>query len=208
MMSLCYSYWSDLEILSGKYNDLISQNEKIKKELVMEKERVVHVRKGESVVDLLASHIKELKPSLDPNIRILIAKSVEKWCNEYGLSYSLVINLIYAETYPKFNILSKSNKDCIGLMQVNYKVWRKEIEELKDMEVSDLYHIDTNIKIGCIILKKYIDSSNTLSEALEKYVGGSNRKYINQIYEKMALWEVNKSSLNYMEDIGGEKGKE
>jgi len=143
------------------------------------------------VLSKINSHIELLEPSLDPNVRMIISKAIEKWCNKYNLSYSLVTNLIYAETLPKFNIFSKSPKDCVGLMQINFKVHKKEIEEMKNLKVEDLYHIDTNIKFGCMILRGYIDKSNSPTAALRKYVGGTDLKYIHLIYEKMALWEIN-----------------
>jgi len=149
-------------------------------------------------------HIELLEPSLDPNVRMIISKAIEKWCNKYTLSYSLVTNLIYAETLPKFNIFSKSPKDCIGLMQINFDVHKKNIEEMKDMKVEDLYHIDTNVKFGCMILRGYIDKSNNPTAALRKYVGGADLKYIRLIYEKMALWEVN----NYEKTNEVEEGEE
>ena len=158
------------------------------------------------VLTKINSHIELLEPSLDPNVRMIISKAIEKWCNKYTLSYSLVTNLIYAETVPKFNIFSKSPKDCIGLMQINFDVHKKEIEEMKNMRVEDLYHIDTNIKFGCMILRGYIDKSksNKPTSALKKYVGGTDLKYIRLIYEKMALWEVN----NYEKSNEVEEGEE
>jgi len=158
------------------------------------------------ILSKINSHIEILEPSLDPNVRMIISKAIEKWCNEYNLSYSLVTNLIYAETVPKFNIFSKSPKDCIGLMQINYKVHVKEIEEMKNLKVEDLYHIGTNIKFGCLILRGYIDDkdTHTLTQALKKYVGGTDLKYIRLIYEKMALWEIN----NYEKPNEVEEGEE
>jgi len=156
---------------------------------------------------IINDFIKSLEPNLDPDISISISRSIERWCNEYNLPYSLVIGLIYAETFPKFNILSKSNKGCIGLMQINHSVWKNEIEDMQNMKISELYHIDNNIKIGCIILKKYLNETNNPTEALEKYVGGSNKRYVIDIYEKVVMWEINKQNDKVVED-GGEQNRE
>lgn len=149
--------------------------------------------KQELETSRLDRRIGKLQPRLDPVTRRRILQSVYDHCGD--LSPSLVVHLICRETVPPFNPLSKSGKDAIGLMQVRYEVHRKSIPELAELRPTELYHIDNNIKFGCMILRSYIASSRTLDEALKKYVGGNLKKYVDDICRLMAEYEVGKGGL-------------
>ena len=141
---------------------------------------------------LIESRIQSLQPRLDSILRTEIANAILKYSSKYKLSPSLILHLICRETIPRFNPLSKSSKDAIGLMQVRYEVHIKDIPELANIKTEELYHIDNNIKFGCQILRKYIDATEFLDKALKKYVGGEVKGYVEDIYRMMAEWEQEK----------------
>lgn len=149
----------------------------------------------ENKITQIDNRIKFLQPRLDSKVREKIVYAILKYSKRFNLSTSLVTHLIWRETIPKFNPLSKSSKGAVGLMQVMYEVHIKTIPELAKITKKELYHIENNIKFGCQILRGYIDSAESLDEALKKYVGGHVTGYILDIYRKMAEWEQEKYDL-------------
>jgi len=167
-------------------------------EVVRLEERIedLKITKDVKLAEMVNRHLENraemLQPRLDPVLREKIVTTVMENSETYGLSPSLVLHLICRETVPRFSPLSKSSKDAIGLMQVRYEVHKKDIPELAKLKPVELYHIDNNIKFGCMILRKYIDSTETLSQALKRYVGGDLKGYVNDICRMMAEYEVEK----------------
>ena len=143
-------------------------------------------------VSSIDARIGELQPKLDLILRMSIAVAVVKYSEENRLSPSLVVHLICRETIPRFNVLSKSGKGAIGLMQIMYEVQKKENAEMAKLGVEEMYHVDNNVRFGCQILRWYIDSEGSLDKGLMKYVGGSPTSYTNDIYKLMAEYEVEK----------------
>jgi|GEM_PF-1761805 len=117
------------------------------------------------------SYIEILRPDIDPNIRAIIAESIDRWCLEYDLPQEIVVSLIARES--SFLPWAKSRKDCLGLMQINPKA---HPEKVRGYSAAELYHIDINVKIGCLILQQYLRASNSLGDALGRYVGSQGMK--------------------------------
>jgi len=141
--------------------------------------------KTEAIMDI-RDRIIQLQPKLDPSIAYRIAVSIESNCEKYNIPSSLVIHLISRES--SFNVFSKSNKECMGLMQVRFPVHRKMLKEMGISNVYSLYHIDNNISAGCRILSDRLSKSKSVSGALQKYVGAKNKKtkqYANDILGMM-----------------------
>lgn len=65
-----------------------------------------------------------------------------------------------------------SHEGAIGLMQVLPKT-----AKAYGVNRQHLFNPETNIKIGCAILKDYQRNSKSLRHALTKYVGGDRRYY-------------------------------
>jgi hypothetical protein len=119
--------------------------------------------------------IRSINPKLDPGVSDIIAKEVLKSCKKYGLSPILVISLMYKES--SFRVMAVSSANCVGLMQINPKA---HPEKVQGVEYPELFHIGKNVDIGCSILKEY-GEGKTVKEALEKYLGKSNKKYLEDI---------------------------
>jgi len=146
---------------------------------------------AELEADLLAYHrvvgnidirarVKTLQPKLDEIIVNQICTSVEEYCDLYNLNTGFVISLIYRES--SFDVFSRSGKECYGLMQVRYRVHKDRLKEFGINSINELYYIDNNIHAGCNILSEALKGSDTVSEALRKYVGGGHKTFAEDIF--------------------------
>ena len=125
-----------------------------------------------------------LRPDIDKEMAALIGRHIDLACLETGLDPELVVALIGRES--SFIPWSVSSVGCKGLMQVHFKAHPDKTKGLKE---SDLFQIAINVRIGCMILKEYIDSSTTLYDALGKYVGSvtdPKKDYRNEILRNAA----------------------
>ena len=169
-------------VLFAKYQEQRNTKESYLKELkqiIAEKddiaEQLTTLTKGnKNIVPI----INKLRPQLDDKIVEEIAGSIIKYSREYRLPPEFVTYLIKRES--GFNVLAKSDKGAVGLMQVLPK-WHQDKMKKFNITNNDLYHIDNNIKLGCWILRDYYDETGSIEKALKKYVGGNHNGYINDI---------------------------
>jgi hypothetical protein len=119
--------------------------------------------------------INELNPKLDPSIIFEISKQISRKSKIYELSPILVICVINKES--NFKVLAESKSRCLGLMQINPKA---HPDKIGDLGYNELFHIENNINIGCQILKEYM-KDKTIKEALSRYLGKKDSKYIEDI---------------------------
>ncbi|MBU2249193.1 MAG: transglycosylase SLT domain-containing protein [Gammaproteobacteria bacterium] len=126
----------------------------------------------------LSKIIQTKQPKLDPIIATEIAKAVHKYSIKYQLPPELIIAVIERESTFRSTLVSNAN--CKGLMQINVKFHQEKLKKL-NIKGNEIHHISNNIHIGCMILREYYDSTGTISEALTKYVGGSQKGYIKGI---------------------------
>lgn len=131
----------------------------------------------------LKKQICKLQPRLDPYIAERIVNAVFKYSREYNLPEQLILAVIFRES--SFKPMSRSNKDCLGLMQINYKVHKGSLPELENVTRYKCFHINNNIKAGCAILSFYITQSKTIEEALFKYYGSKDKQYVDDIFTLM-----------------------
>jgi soluble lytic murein transglycosylase-like protein len=106
----------------------------------------------------------------------------------YGVKYDIDPKLLLAIAFVEssFNPLARS-KSSIGLMGINYKVWRKELS----LDLYKLWAIDYNMDKGAFILKHYITKSGDVWKGVFMYTNGykgRNMKYVPKvqtIYNKL-----------------------
>lgn len=101
-----------------------------------------------------------------------------------GLDVSLVLGLIQVESnFRKFAI---SHADARGLMQI-MPFW---VRVIGDGDVGKLFHMQTNLRFGCIILRHYLHRENgDLFMALGRYNGSRGRaKYPNAVFAAQKKW--------------------
>lgn len=101
----------------------------------------------------------------DPAQRLNILRAVHREAVRAGLSPELVLAVIQVES--NFDRFAISRSGARGLMQI-MPFWLDEIGHPD----ANLFHIDTNLRLGCTILKYYLKrSGGNLFEALARYNG-------------------------------------
>jgi len=102
-----------------------------------------------------------------------------------GLDVSLVLGLIQVESgFRKFAVSSVGAR---GYMQV-MPFWTRVIG---DGDAGKLFHMQTNLRFGCVILRHYIDRERgDLFMALGRYNGSRGRPpYPNAVFGAQRSWE-------------------
>lgn len=118
----------------------------------------------------------------DPVDRIAILKTIHYEAKRVNLEPELVLAVIEVESH--FDQFAISVSGARGLMQV-MPFWLDEIQ-LSD---KNLFKIQTNIRMGCTILRYYMDrESNDIGPALARY----NGSYGKTKYPKKVIKALNK----------------
>ena len=86
----------------------------------------------------------------------------------FGVSPNLIAAIIVVESGARPNVISKGGD--YGLMQVRWKVHRKEFPWAKD-----ILEPKTNILIGTAIYARYFAREKTVYGALVRYSGGGKK---------------------------------
>ncbi len=110
----------------------------------------------------------------DVKERITILKDAHSEATRAGLDPQLVLAVIAVES--NFDHFAISSAGARGLMQV-MPFWLAEIGQPND----NLFHIRTNLRLGCTILKYYLDrEQGHLSRALARYNGSVGKTWYPQ----------------------------
>lgn len=118
----------------------------------------------------------------DPEERVEILKRVHYEATRADLAPELVLAVIEVES--NFDRFAVSHAGARGLMQV-MPFWLEEIGRPND----NLFHIETNLRMGCTILKYYLDmEKGDLQRALARYNGSLGKRwYSNRVLDKLRL---------------------
>jgi soluble lytic murein transglycosylase-like protein len=114
----------------------------------------------------------EANPALDPETALYMAYAVQEAADRYNLPESILAGLIYTESRADPRAI---NRGCLGLTQVNWPVWKKELT-LKHPEIfspEDLFEPRRSILAGAWILRHYLNRYQSMDRALEAYSGGA-----------------------------------
>lgn len=116
----------------------------------------------------------------DPHYRMELLQRVHYEATRAGLQPELVLAVIEVES--NFNRWAISSAGARGLMQI-MPFWLNEIGRPDD----NLFHLETNLRFGCTILRHYLDrSKGNLTEALARYNGSYGRyKYPELVYRAL-----------------------
>jgi len=116
----------------------------------------------------------------DPRERVLILKRAHQEATRANLPPEMVLAVIDIES--AFDAYAVSSAGAQGLMQV-MPFWLNEIGRPGDR----LIEIDTNLRMGCTILKYYYDmESGDWSRALARYNGSlGSRKYPEKVLNRL-----------------------
>ncbi len=121
----------------------------------------------------------------DHQTRVDFLETVWYESKRAGLETGLVLGLIQVESgFKKYAISSVGAR---GYMQV-MPFWARLIG---DGDVSQLFHMQTNLRFGCVILRHYLDRERgDLFMALGRYNGSRGRpEYPNLVFGAQKNWE-------------------
>ena len=109
-----------------------------------------------------------LTPAIpDPKKRLALLELIHREAPRAGVSPELVLAIINVES--NFNRFAVSRAGALGLMQI-MPFWLK----LSGLPHGNLFHETTNLRLGCTILKYYLDKSHgDIREALQRYNGAT-----------------------------------
>lgn len=116
----------------------------------------------------------------EPEKRISLLKQIHYEATRANLRPELVLSVIEVES--RFDRFAISSAGAMGLMQV-MPFWLKEIGRPDD----NLFDIRTNLRMGCTILRYYMDmEKDNLTHALARYNGSLySYKYTNKIFHAL-----------------------
>jgi soluble lytic murein transglycosylase-like protein len=162
-------------VLSGA----IANSAPPKPTFVREEDRAQYVLWLEAMSERLA------KRRLDPVVRKEFLETLWYESKRAGLEPSLLLGLIQVESaFRKYAISSVGAR---GYMQV-MPFWARLIG---DGDVSRLFHMQTNLRFGCIILRHYLDRERgDLFMALGRYNGSRGKaEYPNLVFSARRQWD-------------------
>ena len=124
------------------------------------------------------------KRKTETQIRIEFLETVWYEAKRAGLEPSLVLGLVQVESgFRKYAI---STAGARGYMQV-MPFWTRSIG---DGNASSLFHMQSNLRFGCVILRHYLDRERgDLFLALGRYNGSRGRpEYPNAVFAARRQW--------------------
>lgn len=131
----------------------------------------------------MSERLKKKKPKWE--VRKEFLQTVWYESKRAGLDVSLVIGLIQVES--NFRKFAVSSAGARGYMQV-MPFW---IRVLGDGDAGKLFHMQTNLRFGCVILRHYLDRERgNLFLTLGRYNGSRGRApYPDAVLGARRLWE-------------------
>jgi soluble lytic murein transglycosylase-like protein len=144
--------------------------------------------------DVVSAYIVTRNPTVFPELAEIFVNAIYAASEEFGVPPSYLVALITVES--GFNYQAVSNKDCVGLMQINHRVWLAPENEngvsLTTHGIArtrqDLFNPVANVRAGAYILRHYMDASGSpgklhmIDYAVTRYLGGSkNDHYDNML---------------------------
>jgi len=125
-----------------------------------------------------------------------IYRNIKINCNRYRLNPKFVCSLIQYESNGNPYAISRSN--ARGLMQVMAKY------HYRNRNPKDLFNVRINIKLGCRILRNYMNlAKGNLIITLKNYNSGPNSRFYNWPYIRRILRKYNHVTkrMNEFEEI-------
>ena len=111
----------------------------------------------------------------DPDERLKILQYVHQEAQRVSLEPELVLAVIDIES--AFDRFAVSSAGARGLMQV-MPFW---LDELEEPPGTNLFDIDTNLRMGCTILRYYLDmEDDDLTRALARYNGSTGKTWYSE----------------------------
>lgn len=117
----------------------------------------------------------------DPEYRFEFLKLVHREASRVDIAPEIILALIEVES--NFDRFAISRVGARGLMQI-MPFWLNEIGRPND----NLFHIQTNLRMGCTILRHYLDrEKNNMQKALARYNGSvGKRRYPDKVFNALS----------------------
>ncbi|MEY4139588.1 MAG: hypothetical protein RLZZ371_1770 [Pseudomonadota bacterium] len=130
----------------------------------------------------MSERLAKKKP--DWNTRKEFLQTVWYEAKRAGLDVALVLGLIQVES--NFRKFAVSSVGARGYMQV-MPFWTRL---LGDGDAGKLFHLQTNLRFGCVILRHYLDREHgDVFMALGRYNGSRGKpQYPNAVFVSQRLW--------------------
>jgi soluble lytic murein transglycosylase-like protein len=147
-------------------------------------------------LDAMSSKLERRIP--DKALREDLLVTVHYEAKRAGLDPQMVLGLIQVES--AFRKYAVSSAGARGLMQV-MPFWVGVIGTAE----SNLFHLRTNLRFGCVILRHYIDiEKGDLYRALGRYNGSLGRpEYPNMVHAAWKQWEFNPATVGVVKTGAG-----
>jgi soluble lytic murein transglycosylase-like protein len=146
-----------------------------------------HIDRRLAYLRWLGEASRRLKPrKAEHQTRVEFLETVWYESRRAGLETPLVLGLIQVESgFRKYAISSAGAR---GYMQV-MPFWTRVIG---DGDASRLFHLQTNLRFGCVILRHYLDTERgDLFMALGRYNGSRGKaEYPNMVLAARRQWEI------------------
>jgi len=121
-------------------------------------------------VNVIIKFIQSKNPIVYNRLSQDIAAAIIKAEEEYDLPPYIMLLVIDVES--DYRLFAKSKADAMGLCQINYKVWHKELAEQNIVHsVRELFDPQKNILAGAYILNKCLEKHKDWTLALQAYFG-------------------------------------
>ena len=116
-----------------------------------------------------------VRPDMSVQERLELLRQVHREATRVSIAPELVLAVVDIES--RFDRYAISGVGAQGLMQV-MPFWLKEIGHPDD----NLFQVHTNLRLGCTILKYYLDQTHgDVRNALNRYNGTRKRKYSDRV---------------------------
>ena len=155
----------------------------IRMNMELEGYQLIEADNGVDALEKIRQHTPDLvimdvmMPQMDGFETLRLLREIHYEASRANLYPELVLAVIEVES--NFNQFAISHAGALGLMQV-MPFWLKEIGRPND----NLFNLKTNLRMGCTILRYYLDmEKGDLTQALARYNGskGSSR-YSNKVF--------------------------
>ncbi|MEF2249078.1 lytic transglycosylase domain-containing protein [Ralstonia solanacearum] len=125
------------------------------------------------------------------SVRVELIETAYYEAKRAGLDPALVLGLIQVES--GFRKYAMSGAGAMGLMQV-MPFWTRSIG---DKDVRKLFHLQSNLRYGCTILRHYLDmEGGNLYMALGRYNGSRGQpQYPNAVLAAWKRWQYQESAV-------------
>jgi len=134
-----------------------------------DKQVQINIYLPDKKLNKVSDFICKSNPHLSKQYCNSIANTFIQVSKEQDVPLEILLAVAYTES--KFNNMVVSPANCIGVMQINYKVW-KDILNIPSEGL--LFDANYNIRLGAYILKYYYNQTKDWGKALYRYFGISD----------------------------------